>query len=65
MLRAECDRALKRTLDLEQDRKSGFDKVLALEAAVARTWSPPRDEAAAKDDPPDSGGDGGVRTMAT
>ena len=35
MLRAECDRALKRTLDLEQDRKSGFDKVLALEAAVA------------------------------
>merc|ERR1712091_140164 len=35
MLRAECDRALKRALDLEQDRKSGFDKVLALEAAVA------------------------------
>ena len=35
MLRAECDRALKRTLDLERDRKSGFDKVLALEAAVA------------------------------
>ena len=34
-IRDRCDRALKRTLDLEQDRKSGFDKVLALEAAVA------------------------------
>ena len=35
MLRTEADRASRRTLDLEQERKAGFDRVLALEAAVA------------------------------